>query len=264
MPIAPWTIPPDFIGAANAGAHIGLSQQEMQRQADQHAAELALRADELAARTAGANADRTQQQNQFDAGNALRETAQRSAFLLGQERNQNTASKDSAIAELNQGKLDELRKRGIFVNSGNGIFEKDPETGKWSNVPGSTRPPPLVPVYVPPVAAVPPVEAQPADVTSHWIRNLIPFGNHVPDTTNSPAMPANPGRPAIPGHYDRVPASEALTAPGAAADTGLPPVAAPASAGGVTVRDNATGRTFIYGGNPADIPTDKYSIIASP
>jgi hypothetical protein len=253
--VPPWIQQPDFIGAANAGAHIGLSAQEMQRQSDQHAAELALRADELAARMGQENASRAQEQNQFEAGNALREAAQRNSFLLGQQENQNTATRNAAVAELDREKVNQLKDRGIFVNSGNGIFEKNPVTGKWSNVPGSTRPPAPVPVYVPPVAAIPATEAQPADVTSHWIRNLIPFGAHVPDTTNSPAIEANPGRPAIPGHYERMSAADALQTPVAA-----PAIPQPAS-GGVTIRDKATGKTFIYSGNPADIPLDTYQII---
>jgi hypothetical protein len=44
-----------------------------------------------------------------------------------------------------------------------------------------------------------------------------------------------------------------------------PPMATPTPATGKTrVRDKTTGRTFIYTGNPADIPKDKYDVLGEP
>ena len=107
---APWTQAPDYLGASESGARLGLSQQEMQRQSDQHAAELALRADELSARMGQAAAERDQQQKQFDAGNALRTAALQQQGMLGTQRNQNIADRITAAQALQKSRQDFLER----------------------------------------------------------------------------------------------------------------------------------------------------------
>lgn len=234
MTTAPWLVPPDFIGAANAGAHIGLTQQEMQRQAEQHAAELALRADELAARTGQANAERAQQQNQFEAGNALRDAAQKNSFLLGQERNQNQANAIQNLGEYNMSRsaLDEAKakalERGDWLNAVNGnlrttalqnlpdLMSAHPELTKTEIL---SRFPMLkandVPNPVKPVVEKP-APAFPADVQSQLFKQLLANSQ---GGTNVDQAISGLHRFMSPTAQDDTQAADALQAPTAAPTT---------------------------------------------
>ncbi len=154
---------------------------------------------------------------------------------------------------------------------------------------------------------IPATEEVPADVTTHRLHNLMPWGINIPPTTNSPAIPAQRERtetynipipiapevapadvaptPAAPvfriaspmgtsGFVGQNPRTESgfIGNPGGVnlfkttaqlnrqAPAAVENVDAPKS-NGVKVKDKATGKTFIYRGNPQDIPTDKYSIM---
>jgi hypothetical protein len=111
--VAPWLQPPDFLGASEAGTRLGLQQQEMLRQSQEHADQLsataALERDRLAA-SANENA---QQQRQFAAAQALKEAQMKQAGLLGSERVQNQADSVSAAAELDKSREGALDRAGV-------------------------------------------------------------------------------------------------------------------------------------------------------
>jgi hypothetical protein len=112
--IADWLRPPDFIGAARAGASIGLSQAEMHQRAAEHAAELALKRDELSASMSRAAAEREQAGKENDAAMALKQSALQQAGLLGGERIK--ADRDIADIKSNNA-ADALRYRqGVADN----------------------------------------------------------------------------------------------------------------------------------------------------
>jgi hypothetical protein len=110
---APWLTPPDFLGASEAGTRLGLQQQEMLRQSQEHADQLsataALERDRLAA-SANENA---QQQRQFAAAQALKEAQIKQAGLLGSERVQNQADAISAASGLDKARIDSLNRQGV-------------------------------------------------------------------------------------------------------------------------------------------------------
>lgn len=141
--IAPWLNPPDFIGAARAGAQIGLSEAEMRQQAEEHAAELALKRDQLAVEMSQAEAERSQKQQEQNAALALRQAALQQQGLLGRGRLENQSNEISERDALERARIDAANKKGIFVNTGNGLFQKDPVTGAWSQVPNTSSPKPL-------------------------------------------------------------------------------------------------------------------------
>lgn len=123
MVIAPWLTPPNFLAASEAGARTGLSQQEMIRQSEEHAAELALRADELAAHSGQAAAALGQQQQQEQAGNDLKRLALSNDLILGQQHNQNEAAKVAsdkpamdARTELDLARANSLNQKGWMAD----------------------------------------------------------------------------------------------------------------------------------------------------
>lgn len=97
--IAPWLQPTDFIGAMKSGADIGLSEAQMQQQAEQHAAELALRRDELSARMSEEQAQRQQTQGQENAASALRAAALKQAGILGTGRLANEVDRTQGLLD---------------------------------------------------------------------------------------------------------------------------------------------------------------------
>jgi hypothetical protein len=84
--VAPWLKPPDFLGAAEAGARLGLSRQQMLQQAAQHAATLAAEGQKAAAAQSMEQSRMRQASDQAAAANALREQAIKQAGVLGQGR----------------------------------------------------------------------------------------------------------------------------------------------------------------------------------
>lgn len=199
-PIVPWIQSPDFVGAARAGSEIGLSEAKMHQQAAQHAADLALRRDELSARMSQEASERAQQQKQAEAALALRESDLKMRGLLGQGRLDNQAEAISARDALE-------RSKPLFANTGGGLMQFNPDSKTWNKIEGTQRPPAQrfesVPTYIPPVPAI---TGKEADVTTHPIYNFF-HGKDLPPTTNSPAIE---GTPEIPGHWynKRVPVQE--------------------------------------------------------
>jgi len=131
--IVPWLQPPDFIGAARAGAELGLSEAQMHQQAAEHAADLALKRDELSASMSQAASAQRSHQEQQQAALALREEALKQQGLLGQGRLQQESDEASARNELEKAKP-------IFANTGGGLMQLDPVTKQWNLVPGSVKP----------------------------------------------------------------------------------------------------------------------------
>lgn len=200
--IAPWLKGPDVIEAASSGARAGLSGGQMIQDALLHAAQLKLQRDEMNQRAAEAASALGQsgglrtrelniQENQDAAANALRSAALKQQGLYQNERTKNYANAVDARTALDQARENALNNKRSFMNTGGGLFAIGPD-GQPSLVPGSQKPP--APAYEKTTEIIPGTDAKPADVTSHWFRNLNPFGAHIPDTTNSVAIPATQPR----------------------------------------------------------------------
>ena len=111
--VAPWLQPPDFLGASEAGTRLGLQQQEMLRQSQEHADQLAATAALERDRLAASANENAQQQRQFAAAQALKEAQMKQAGLLGSERVQNQADSVSAAAELDKSREGALDRAGV-------------------------------------------------------------------------------------------------------------------------------------------------------
>jgi hypothetical protein len=134
--VVPWLQPPDFIGAARSGAQIGLSEADMHQQAAEHAAELALKRDQLSAEMSHLASENQARREQQNAALELRREVLKQQGLLGSERNQNQADALTARTELEKTRLN----KPTFANTGSGLFERDPVTGAWNAVPGTSKP----------------------------------------------------------------------------------------------------------------------------
>jgi len=110
---APWLTPPDFLGASESGTRLGLQQQEMLRQSQEHAEQLAATAALEHDRLAASANENAQQQRQFNAAQALKEAQMKQAGLLGGERIQNQADAISAASGLDKARVDALNRQGV-------------------------------------------------------------------------------------------------------------------------------------------------------
>lgn len=259
--IAPWLKGPDVLGAIESGARLGLSRQQMLQEAAQRGAELNLAASRLQQEGGQENANRAEREQQNAAANALNIAALKQSGLLGEQKNANAAAlleqRGGALdarEALDQARAEALeRQKPVFSNTGGGLMQFDQSTGKWTLVPGSSKPAavakPDMETVSTKTAAVPETPAVPADVTSHFIRNLWPFGAHIPDTTNSPAIAAIPAQPER-TITTKVPMGTGNSLLNVPAQTPAAPAAAPR-----TFTDKS-GQKFIYSGTMDDPTQD--------
>lgn len=272
---ASWLRAPDYLGASEAGARLGLSRQQMLEQADQHAAELALRADELRAENSRASSQRMQEQNNFNAGLDLRRAALKQQGLLGGERLQDEESRTSAISGLDQARTDALNRKGLSDSVNSRVRQTSlqnlPEL--MAAHPEMTKAeifasfPMLKPGDIPnPVKpAVKPVKPLfPQGVQDQLFKQLLANsrgGTNVDDAVSGLKRYMTPPDESAQQQPEPA-AAESLAAPTAESVEGLDNLnpSAPQSSG-VTVKENATGKTFIYKGDPNDIPTNRYEIV---
>ena len=112
-----WLNPPDFLGASESGARLGLTRAQMLEQAQEHAdslsASAALERDRLASENARASAAQAENQKQFTAAQALKEAQLKQGGLLGSQRIQNQADAISAAAGLDAARIDALNRQGV-------------------------------------------------------------------------------------------------------------------------------------------------------
>lgn len=262
MPYTPsWLTPPNFLAASEAGARTGLSQQEMIRQSEEHAAELALRADEAATHAGQANAEMSQQQHQFDAGNDLRRKAQANALILGQQHNQNVAtglenqaSYNDARSELDKARANALdhqnfltgvnsNLRSISLQNLPELMATHPELTKTEIL---SRFPALHAGDVPnPVKPLKPAALYPADVQNQMFKQLLKNsagGTNVDDAISGFNRYMNP-TPDLPTNAAPDDAAASLPSPSSSS-----PVAAP----GYTIGSKYKGGYTYLGGDIND------------
>jgi hypothetical protein len=271
--IAPWLTPPDFLGASEAGARLGLSRQQMLEQADEHAADLALRADELRSNNSQVQAAQQQKQNQFNAGLQLRQAALKQQGLLDGERLQDEEGRTSAISALDAARTDALNRKKTLDSSNSRIRDLSLQNlpDLMASHPDMTKAeilhrfPLLKSSDVPAVRPVkiPPAQSLPPGVQDQLFRQLLANSagrTNVDDAISGLKRYTTPASDESPAPSEPS-AAESLTAPTPAQsslhDFRTP---APPSPGGTKIWDKATGKAMIYGGDPGDIPTNRFSL----
>lgn len=125
--IAPWLQPPNFMGAAEAGARLGLSRDEMLQQAAQHAAQLDVERQRINAETALRNQTLAQRNQNAQAALALREAAIRQAGILGAGRLSNQQESIDSAAALRKAQEEALQQKGqnLLEDRKNKEFDKE-------------------------------------------------------------------------------------------------------------------------------------------
>jgi len=128
MPFVPdWIKAPDVLGAAEAGTRLGLTRAQMLEQADEHAAQIAVERDRIAAESAARGQALHQERENQSAALALRQQALKQAGLFGQGRldNQTDAMQEKAHHDAANELFQADRGKQIFQDRQNAQHNKD-------------------------------------------------------------------------------------------------------------------------------------------
>jgi hypothetical protein len=131
MAVAPWLEPPNWLSAIESGLRAGEAVAAARQRGRRTVTE---------AGVTGGNSELDFRKQAQQAANQIQQQRLAMQAILGQQRNQNQADAITARKALDDARAAADASKSSVFNTGGGLMQRDPVTGEWKLVPGSSKP----------------------------------------------------------------------------------------------------------------------------